>query len=89
MGDGPHKGLEQPTGPVGKIVILVDTKSNLPLLAYHAKHESDDAQILMLVDRYLKSTRYLKVPEHLRIRNISNHLKNKGYKSIDFEMREV
>lgn len=89
MGDDSHKGLGQPTGPVGKIVILVDTKSNTPLLAYHAKLENDDAQILMLVDRYLKSTRYLKTPEHMKVRGISNHLKNKGYKSIDFEMREV
>lgn len=73
----------------GKIVILVDTKSNIPLLAYPTERESEDTQILMLVDKYLKSTRYQKIPGHLKVRSIANYLKNKGYKAVDFEMREV
>ncbi len=81
--------LKQTADCSGKIIILVDIKSNTPLLAYHAKLESEDAQILMLVNKYLKSTRYQKAPGHLKVRNIANYLKNKGYKAVDFEMREV
>ncbi len=72
-----------------RIVILVDTTSNTPLLAYYTKGEKEDAELLMAVDRYTKSTRYQKAPEHLKIRNLVNHLRRKRYKPVNFEMREV
>ena len=84
---------EQKSGPekdkLGKAVILVDTKDSTPLLVYYTKCESEDVQILMLVDKYLQSSRYQKIPEHLKVQRIVNHLKEKGYKSVDFEMKEV
>ncbi len=86
---GELAALKQTTDCPGKIIILIDTTSNTPLLAYHTKLESEAAQILMLVNKYLKSTRYQKAPGHLKVRNIANYLKNKGYKAVDFEMREV
>lgn len=73
----------------GKIVILVDTKSNTPLLAYHPKDENGDTTILVLVDRYLRSTRFKKTPDHLKVQKITNYLRKKGYKPVDFEMKEI
>lgn len=89
MRDDLHKDHYQRIKADSKIVILVDTKSNTPLLAYHTKNVEEEAKIFTLLDIYLKSIRYQKIPEHLKVQRIANHLKEKGYKSIDFEMKEV
>ncbi len=89
MGDDLHKDHYQPVKADNKIIIIVDTKSNTPLLAYYAKSVGEEAKIFTLLDIYLKSTRYQKIPDRLKVQRIANHLKEKGYKSIDFEMKEV
>ena len=43
----------------------------------------------MLAEDYIQSTRYQKLPDDLKVQRIANHLKNKGHKPIDFEMKEV
>jgi len=72
-----------------KIVILVDAKSNTPLLAYHTKNVEEEAKIFTLLDIYMKSTRYQRIPENLKVQRIASYLKEKGHKSTDFEMKEV